>query len=92
MRTNEATEQELIARWIDRGSLDRGRAEARLTDYGVSVWALVGALPMAGGDIDRLAEAYGLPRQAVEGALAYYRQHKALIDARLLLNADAFGL
>jgi uncharacterized protein (DUF433 family) len=43
---------------------------------------------MAGGDIAELAEAYEVPREAVEVALAYYRQHRATIDARLLLNAE----
>ncbi|MDP9375115.1 MAG: hypothetical protein M3Q65_22235 [Chloroflexota bacterium] len=95
MRTNETTEQELTARWIDRGSLDRGRAEARLTAYGVSVWILAGYFADGNGEVDsgiaQAAKDYELPREAVEAALAYYRQHKKCIDARRLLNEDAFG-
>jgi uncharacterized protein (DUF433 family) len=81
-------EQALIDRGIERDPHRPGTSEARLVGCGVSVWALVGALPMAGGDIAELAEAYEVPREAVEVALAYYRQHRATIDARLLLNAE----
>ena len=81
-------EQQLIKRYIDP-NWDRypgGRADARLSDTGVPVWALVGHLRAVGNAIDRVATDYELPREAVEAALAYYRRHKDLIDARLLLN------
>lgn len=81
-------EQSLIDRWIERAPHRPGASEARLARYGISVWALVGALPIAGGDIAELAEAYEVPREAVEAALAYYRHHRAAIDARLALNAE----
>lgn len=80
--------QALIARWIERDPRRPGPSEVRLVGYGVAVWALVGALPMVSGDIDELAEAYEVPREAIEAALAYYRQHRAAIDARLTLNAE----
>lgn len=82
-------ERALIERHIAPG-WDRypgGRADARLRGYGVSVWAVVAYLQMVGGDLDRVAEDYGLPHDAVQAALAYYRQHQELIDARLRLNA-----
>lgn len=62
-------------------------SEARLRWYGVHVWALIGHLPMVQGDVDRLAQDYRLPREAVEAALAYYEQHREAVDARLLLNS-----
>lgn len=37
----------------------------------------------------RTAAAYELPEAAVRAALAYYRQNRELIDARLLLH-DAY--
>jgi uncharacterized protein (DUF433 family) len=83
----EARHDRLIERHID-ASWDRypgGRADARLLDSGVPVWALIGQLE-AGGDLDQVAADYSLPREAVEAALAYYRRHRALIDARILLN------
>lgn len=81
-------EQALIARWIERDPRWPGPSEARLAGYGVAVWALVGALPMAGGNIAELTAAYEVPREAVEAALAYYRQHRTAIDARLARNAE----
>lgn len=81
-------EQALITHWIERDPRRPGPSEARLVGCGVAVWALVGALPIVGGDIAELAEAYEVPREAVEAALAYYRQHRAAIDARLTLNAE----
>ena len=82
-------EQELIDRYVDTHTerYPAGPADARLREYGVSVWALVGHLHAVGGDVDKVAEDYLLPREAVEAALAYYGRYKKLIDARLLLNA-----
>ena len=85
-------EQQLIERWIDPGSRQYGRAEARLKRYGVSVWVLMSYWYYGQGDIDVVAGAYNLPREAVEAALAYYRQHQKYIDARILLNEDAFDV
>ncbi|MGI8827951.1 MAG: DUF433 domain-containing protein [Chloroflexota bacterium] len=82
-------EQELIERYIDLET-DRypgGRADARLREYGVPVWALIGQLRALDGNVDELARDYELPREAVEAALGYYRCNKEYIDARLLLNS-----
>ena len=84
----DARHDRLIGRHVDP-NWDRypgGRADARLLDSGVPVWALIGQLEADGGDLDRVAADYNLPREAVEAALAYYRRHRSLIDARILLN------
>ncbi len=86
-----ATPDELIERYIDPGSTTWGAAEARLTDVGVHVWAVVGAWRVDGEDIDQAATDCDLPREAVEAALAYYARHRLVIDARLTLNADFFA-
>lgn len=80
-------EEQLIRQHIDP-NWDRypgGRADARLRDSGVPVWALVGHL-RAVNDIDQVARDYELSHAAVDAALAYYQRYKDLIDARLLLN------
>ena len=79
-------EQALIAQYIDADPWGAGRDEARVRQYGTPVWALVAYLDVAQGDLERVAQDYGLPRETVEAAMGYYRQHKALIDARLLQN------
>lgn len=78
------TDEELITMHIEPGSAD---SEARLRQSGVPVWALIGQLEIAQGNVDQVAEDYAVSRQAVEAAVVYYRRHKAAIDARLLLNA-----
>jgi hypothetical protein len=86
-----------------------GRAEWRLKERGLPVWAIIGALvqtdnPAESSDVlsdqavakslgegqavAQLARDYGISREAVEAAIGYYRQHKHLIDARLIINAD----
>lgn len=80
-------EQELIARWIEQDPYRPGLGEARVIGYGVPVWALVGYRLMVEGDADRVAQDYDLPREAVVAALAYYRRHRAVIDARIAANA-----
>jgi uncharacterized protein (DUF433 family) len=76
-----------IARYVEQDSRDPSPATARVPEPGVEVWALIAQLPAMGGDVARLAAAYGLPREAVDAALAYYRRHKELIDAGIALNA-----
>ncbi len=50
--------------------------EAQVKEYGTAVWAIIGRLEAAQGDIDQAAAAdYDLPPDAVRAALAYYAQH-----------------
>ena len=51
------------------------------------MWALIGYLRMVDGDINRVAEDYRIPPEAVEAALAYYDRYRSEIDARLAANA-----
>jgi uncharacterized protein (DUF433 family) len=82
-------EQALIDRWIEPNPHRPDPAEAVLKSYGVSVWALVGYLAMVCGDAARVAQDYEIPLEAVEAALAYYRRHQPLIDARIAANLAA---
>jgi uncharacterized protein (DUF433 family) len=77
----------LIERYVESNPHKPGEAEARLRHYGVSVWALIEY--WYGVDFDKAAVGrdYDLPAEAVDAALAYYKIHKALIDARIALNA-----
>lgn len=76
-------ETKLIEQYIEPNPNRPGLGEARVARFGVSVWALVAYLEAVNGDISRVAEDYALPREAVEAALAYYRRHRNLIDARI---------
>jgi uncharacterized protein (DUF433 family) len=82
------TDQELIDKHIEPNPYRPGAAEARVVEYAVPVWALVGHLEAVHGDIAQVAHDYRLPREVVEAALAYYRRYKTLIDARLEANAS----
>ncbi len=75
-----------IAEYIQLNPHVPGIAEARLKGYGVAVWALIGHLPAVKGDLAALAGDYGVPLEAVEAAVAYYRRYRALIDARIAAN------
>ena len=83
-----AEDQQLVERYIDL-EWDRypgGRADARLRESGVPVWALITYLPLYGGDAEQVADAFKLSREEMDAALAYYRLNKPYIDARILLN------
>jgi uncharacterized protein (DUF433 family) len=89
----EITETEadaLIARYIRQDPVRRGRDRARTgTDNGmVSVWIVVSYLKAA--DVAEVARAYDVPEDAILAAIAYYRRHRDLIDARLLLQNESF--
>lgn len=82
-------DDELIARYIEENPWHPGPADVRLAESGVPVWALAGQHLAAAGDAAQLAADFAVPCEAVEAALAYYRRHRAVIDARLALNRPA---
>jgi uncharacterized protein (DUF433 family) len=85
--TSHARDDALIARYIEQHPRRPGIDEARLIGFGVPVWAIVGYSFAVGGEIDRVASDYEVLEGAVRAALAYYRRHHAVIDARLAANA-----
>src|SRR5687767_9681794 len=86
MTVTESTQEALIERHIDANPHGRGPAEARLAEYGPAVWAIVAYWKAANGDLRQVARDFEVPMEAVEAALAFYRLHQDLIDARLVLN------
>lgn len=66
-----------------------GVERARLADYGIAVWALIGYMGGEDGDIARTAADYGIPEAAVRAAIDYYRQHRLAIDALLATQRAA---
>ena len=85
-----ADDDALIARYIASDPLNRGPADARVVDHGGPVWNLIAHHRGTGGDLGQTAAAYGLEPEAVEAAIRYYCRHRALIDARILLNESFF--
>lgn len=89
-RTLRAEDDALIARYVEADQLALGPSEAQIVDHGVAVWALIAHLAAANNDKIRTAAAYDLDVDAVEAAVRYYCRHRALIDARILLNRSYF--
>jgi uncharacterized protein (DUF433 family) len=85
------TEQEaeaLLRRWIAPAPRRRDDpAEARIRDFGVPVWALIGHHLATGAGARQIADDYDLPLEAALAALRYYRSHAGAIHARLAENA-----
>lgn len=80
-------EGKLVETYIEPNPNRPGVANARLVGYAVPVWALIGYLDAVHGDVAQVAEDYGVPREAVDAALEYYRQNQNAIDARIAANA-----
>jgi uncharacterized protein (DUF433 family) len=89
MVVREQARQQLIARWIEPHPWKHSLAEARLAGSKIAVWAIVGQLRAAGRDAQTVAADYAIPLEAVEAALAYYDEHRAVIDDRLAANEPA---
>jgi hypothetical protein len=77
----------LIQRYIEPSPHRPGKADARLRQYGVSIWALIGSLPGVGGDMASTSAAFEVPVQGVEDACAYDGRHREVIDGRIAANA-----
>jgi uncharacterized protein (DUF433 family) len=82
-------DDDLIARYVEENPSHPGPADIRLVDSAVPVWALVGEYLAGTGNAAQVAASFAVPCEAVEAALAYYRLHQTVIDARLALNAPA---
>lgn len=61
----------------------------RLKERGVPVYAIIGSMTPTFDNADDVADAFAVSREAVNAAVAYYRQHKAAIDSRLAAHRAA---
>jgi uncharacterized protein (DUF433 family) len=77
---------DLIPTYIDADPYRPGIADAILSDSGVHVWALMGAMLLANATQDEVAQDYELPREAMDAAIAYYRRFRPVILARIAAN------
>lgn len=85
----EDVTERLIAQYIAQHPSRPGRHEAHTrteTDW-AQVWRLIPYLRVAG--IAEVADASGLSEDAVIAAIAYYRRHRQLFDAKILLHDEA---
>ncbi len=83
-------DEELIAQYIAPHPTKQGADQAIIAGHGVSVWAVIGYLHGTSESMPNVAADYDLPVEAMEAAMAYYQQHKALIDSRIAVNDAAF--
>lgn len=81
--------RELIKQYIEPNRHKPGIDEAVIVGTGIPVWALVGYSRGVNGNLAEVAADYLLPLEAVEAAMAYYEQHKAIIDNRMAANDAA---
>lgn len=76
----------LIEQYIELDPRRPRLDEAQVKDYGIAVWAIIGRLEAAHGDVEQAAADYDLPPDAVRAALAYYQQNRDMIEARRAAN------
>ena len=86
MTARELHTTHLIDRYIEQDPHHPGPADVRLKESCVPVWAIIGYYQATGRDPQRVAQSYEVPLEAVQAALAYYRQNQALIEGRLAAN------
>lgn len=89
LRTATTNEPDaLIARHIEPhpDPAKQDRAWYRLKERGVPVYAIIGSLTPDQDNVDDVADAFGVSREAVDAAIAYYARHKDAVDARLVTN------
>lgn len=85
----------LIAEHVARNPNRPGRDHARLAGTAFPVWAVVGYVAALSPEaplaerIERAAADYEVSPDAIAAAVAYYRRHKGLIDARIRLAFEA---
>ncbi len=89
MATTDATRVDaLIAQYIEPHPAKPGLSNTRVNVRGVPVWALIGWLEDDYSNANQVARDYVIPYEEMEAAIAFYERHKAVIDARLILNRE----
>ncbi|MGH2532463.1 MAG: DUF433 domain-containing protein [Thermomicrobiales bacterium] len=83
------TDDELIEAHLEPDAYWSTADEWRLKERGVPVWAIIGFLLPDASNAEQVARDYGVSSDAVAAAIAYYRRHRAEIDARLAQNRAA---
>ena len=76
---------DLISRYIEPhpDPVKSGHAWYRLRERGVPVYAIIGSLTPAYDNTDDVAAAFGVSREAIDAAIAFYRRFKADLNCRL---------
>ena len=80
------TDRGLVAALIERDPYHPGAMNVAVRERHIPVWALVDHLVVTDGNIEQTAAAYHISTDAVRAALAYYKDHKEIIEARLEAN------
>jgi uncharacterized protein (DUF433 family) len=83
-------DQQLIDRLIEPHNRKRGYAESVIAGNGTSVWVVIHDW-LSDGDRQRVLSNWGLSEEALVAVIAYYRQHKYVIDARITLEEDSWN-
>jgi uncharacterized protein (DUF433 family) len=83
-------DDDLIERHIVCRQSWQGVDDVRMVESGTPVWLVIDYDQSHGNNTDCVAHAYGLTDEAVEAARAYYRRHRDVIDARILIETTAF--
>ncbi|MGI8478181.1 MAG: DUF433 domain-containing protein [Thermomicrobiales bacterium] len=83
------TDEQLVARRVERDRIHGGLGDVRLRGSGIPVWSIVGAYLVNGRNAAETAAAFGIPLADVEAGLAFYGEFGWAIDARLLQNDDS---
>lgn len=81
-----ADEEQLIEKWIEPDPWKPGVEEARVKQYSMNVWAIIGYLGGDEGNIEAVARSCDLPLEVVEAAVAYYHRFRGFIDYRIAQN------
>jgi uncharacterized protein (DUF433 family) len=83
------TDEEMIAKHIR--CIPGHPGDARVMETGVPVWVIVDFDLSVDGDARRIAESYGLSKESIDAARAYYRLYHEYIDATRLLKTAPFA-
>jgi uncharacterized protein (DUF433 family) len=81
-----ASDRELVSALIEPDPYHPGPMDVVVRERHVPVWALVNYFVAVDGDTARVASDYDISTDAVRAALAYYKAHREIIDARLAAN------
>lgn len=88
LELSDVEAEALIAEYVRQDGQHPGRHQAGVesSERRVQIWRILPFLRVSG--ITRVAEVYGLPDSAMKAAVAYYRRHRRLFDAKIMIERE----
>lgn len=88
MQTHAETDDELIARYLEPNPYKPGKANYRLVESGMAMWAFANVLEAENGNLAYIADGWEISPAQIDAAIAFYERHREVVDDQRIANSN----